>query len=102
MKRFKLILLMILTSILFIAGCGQGDSTLKGEITEIYEQSARVSVIENNDDFSVGTIVSVDLSVNTDTLFGIGDKVIVGYEGTIRESSPPSISTKSVKLIETE
>ncbi|MFS0752149.1 DUF3221 domain-containing protein [Oceanobacillus sp. 1P07AA] len=44
--------------------------------------------------------VFVDLSVNNDATFQIGDKINVEYDGTILESNPAQINTLSVELIE--
>jgi len=44
--------------------------------------------------------VVVDISVKNDEAFQVGDKVKVGYDGAIRESSPAQINTLSVDLIE--
>lgn len=44
--------------------------------------------------------VFVDLSVNKDETFQVGDKIKVEYDGTILESSPAKINTLSVELVE--
>lgn len=42
----------------------------------------------------------VNLSVNSDETFQIGDRIKVGYDGTIMESNPAQINTLSVELID--
>ncbi|GAA0603335.1 hypothetical protein GCM10009001_20370 [Virgibacillus siamensis] len=42
----------------------------------------------------------VDLSVNNDKTFQVGDKIKVGFDGKILESNPAQINTLSVELIE--
>lgn len=44
--------------------------------------------------------VFVNLSVNSDETFQVGDEVKVGYDGTIMESNPAQIHTLSVELID--
>lgn len=44
--------------------------------------------------------VFVNLSVNSDETFQVGDEVKVGYDGTIRESNPAQIHTLSVELVD--
>jgi len=44
--------------------------------------------------------VVVNLSVNNDETFQVNDKVKVGYDGVVMESSPAQINTISVELIE--
>ncbi len=43
--------------------------------------------------------VFVDLSVNSDETFEVGDEVKVGFDGIIMESNPAQIHTLSVELI---
>ncbi len=63
-----------------------------GTIKDIYGDTALV-------DGTRGKIL-VSLSVNNDEIFHIGDKVKVGYNGTIMESSPAQIKTLSVELVD--
>lgn len=44
--------------------------------------------------------ILVNLSVNKNETFQVGDKVKVGYDGVILESSPAQINTLSVERIE--
>ncbi|WP_432357008.1 DUF3221 domain-containing protein [Sporosarcina sp. UB5] len=44
--------------------------------------------------------VFVDLSVNSDQTFSVGDEIKVGYDGTIMESNPAQINTLSVELVD--
>jgi len=45
-------------------------------------------------------LVFVDLSVNSDETFQVGDKVKVKYDGIILESHPAQINTLSVELVD--
>lgn len=65
---------------------------LIGTIKEIYDNMALV-------DGTRGKIL-VTLSVNNDETFRVGDKVRVGYNGTIMESNPAQIKTLSIELID--
>ncbi|MEH7115599.1 DUF3221 domain-containing protein [Neobacillus niacini] len=42
----------------------------------------------------------VDLSVNNDETFQVGDKIKVGFDGIIKESNPAQINTLSVELVD--
>lgn len=47
----------------------------------------------------LGTI-NIDLAVNPNEAFQIGDKVRVGYDGMIRETAPLGVTTLTVKKVE--
>jgi hypothetical protein len=74
------------------------SSSFIGTIKEINGNTALVSaiVLEGNPEGDV----FVDLSVNSDEKFQIGDKVKVGFDGTIKESNPAQINTLSVELVD--
>lgn len=63
-----------------------------GTIKEIYGDTALVDSTEGK--------VLVTLSVNHNEKFHVGDKIRVGYTGTIMESNPAQIKTLSVKLVD--
>ena len=46
-----------------------------------------------------GGLIKVYLSVNRFVTFQVGDKVLVGYNGVMQESSPAQIRTLSVDLV---
>lgn len=74
------------------------NATFIGIIEEINDYNALVKVEEGA--ISVGSNVFVNLSVNNTGTFQIGDKINVGFDGTIRESEPLQINTIFVKLVE--
>ncbi|HZH58409.1 MAG TPA: DUF3221 domain-containing protein [Metabacillus sp.] len=109
MKRiFKALAIIVL---LTIVGCSNStdrseekneikteSSSFIGPIKEINGNSALVSakVFEGNPEGDL----FVDLSVNNDETFQVGDKVKVGFDGTIKESNPAQINTLSVELVD--
>lgn len=44
--------------------------------------------------------VIVNLTVNSDEIFQVGDTIKVGYDGTILESNPAEINTLSVEVVD--
>jgi len=110
MKRIILVSALILLT--FMAACNDsanenGDMnnsstmenpTFTGTIQEINDQTALVSavLVEGNPEGDV----FVDLSVNPDETFRVGDQVKVEFDGTIRESNPAQINTIFVERIE--
>lgn len=67
-----------------------------GTINEINENQALVHAKLGGGEGDV----FVNLSVNSDEKFQVGDEIKVGYDGTIKESNPAQINTLSVELIE--
>lgn len=106
-KIFKPLAIIV---ILMIAGCSnsvnQNDeepseietlsSYFNGTIKEISDNTALVYTELGG---SKGDVF-VNLSVNSDETFQIGDEIRVGYDGTIMESNPAQINTLSVELVD--
>ena len=65
---------------------------------EITGDSAIVNAVEE-DGKVLGTI-RINLAVNPNETFQIGDKVRVGYNGIIMESAPAQVRTLTVKKVE--
>lgn len=70
-------------------------SSFTGTIKEIKSNTAIVNAKLGGGESNV----FVSLSVNSDEVFKVGDKVKVIYDGTIMESDPAQINTISVELI---
>ena len=103
--RKKHNLLFILFTACLLVACNtedvkyEDDSELPlayftGTIEEINSPSRAVV---NSDEYGR---IFVNLSVNKDATFQVGDRVKVGFDGEIKESYPAQIKTKSVELIE--
>ncbi|QDP99405.1 hypothetical protein FOH38_01910 [Lysinibacillus fusiformis] len=45
-------------------------------------------------------IIHVNLAKNPDETFQVGDKVKVGYNGTVQDTAPLAITTLTVELVE--
>lgn len=69
-----------------------------GIIEEIFEDQAIVLTSFGGND-SVGRVV-VDLSVNPDDLFIVGEKIKVEFDGIVKESNPGQIHTIAVEHVE--
>ncbi|HLQ98400.1 MAG TPA: DUF3221 domain-containing protein [Candidatus Dormibacteraeota bacterium] len=74
------------------------NSSFTGTIKDISGNRALVSakIVEGNPEGDV----FVDLSVNEAETFRVGDKIKVGFDGTIKESNPAQINTLSVELVD--
>ncbi|MBK3493751.1 hypothetical protein JFL43_02525 [Viridibacillus sp. YIM B01967] len=99
-KKFILIFTFLLCGgLLFILSESEVKATFTGVIEEINEQGAVVYVTEDEDN-AVSGIIAVYLAKNPDETFQVGDKVKVGYDGTIRDTAPIGITTLTVELVE--
>lgn len=71
------------------------NSSFTGTIIEITDNTAIVHATLGGGEGKV----FVNLSVNSDETFQVGDEVKVGFDGVIMESNPAQINTLSVELI---
>jgi len=95
MKKRFIFLLLCFT---LVACSNKEEDYFTGTIEDINGDSATVK-IEEGEILKSGSVGFVNLSVNEDTTFQIGDKVKVKY-GSVGESLPLSIDTKSVEIID--
>ncbi|ADC51458.1 hypothetical protein BpOF4_17075 [Alkalihalophilus pseudofirmus OF4] len=101
-KRF--ILLSFILTVVIITACNSGEHELTGEasftgtIESIHNDSAIIA-IEEGEILSSGDKVSVNLSLNEEDTFAVGDRVVVEYDGAVMESYPLQVHTISIKLI---
>lgn len=99
--KSKVVIIIILSSLL--VACNNGNeyqikASFIGQIETITNNSATVFVSEY-EGTKIGGLVVIDLSQNPDEIFQVGDKVKVGYDGTIMETAPLSIQTLKVEKI---
>ena len=103
--RKKCNLLFVLFIVCLLAACNTGDvkkaddgdlplAYFTGTIDKINSPSKAIVISDDGGRFFV------NLSVNEDVTFQVGDRVKVGFDGDIKESYPAQINTKSVELIE--
>ncbi|MFE6169399.1 hypothetical protein ABE042_04380 [Viridibacillus arvi] len=99
-KKFILIFTFLLFGgLLFVWSESEVKATFTGVIEEINEQGAVVYVTDDEDN-AVSGIIAVNLAKNPDQTFQVGDKVKVGYDGTMRDTAPIGITTLTVELVE--
>ena len=102
--RNKIILFCftVVASLLFACGSENLEidvkATFVGTIQEITGDSAIIDAA-HEDGKTIGQI-SIDLAVNPNETFQIGDKVRIGYDGTIMESAPLQVITLTVEKVE--
>jgi len=90
---------IVIASLLFACGTENLEkATFVGTIQEITGDRAIIDAAEE-DGKTLGQI-RINLAVNPNETFQIGDRVRVGYDGMIMESAPAEIKTLSVKKIE--
>src|SRR5699024_2555831 len=76
----------------------EDQATFTGTIEEINGNMALLS-IDKGEILKSGSIVDVNLSVESVTTFQIVDRVIVGHDRDIRETFPLGINTTFVELV---
>lgn len=77
----------------------EDNPTFVGTIAEINGDMALVN-IEEGDILSSGNQVNIPLSMENVDDFKVGDKVRIGYDGTVMESHPLQINLTSIEKIE--
>lgn len=104
----KLSLLITILLSCLLAACNsagiQNEKTLVkasfiGQIENINNQNATVVVTEDESTNKITGPIIINLSVNPDETFKVGDKVKVGYDGTTMETAPVRIKTLTVEKI---
>lgn len=105
-KRLKMLIIIIM---LVLFGCSNPiDSSEPNTIdsdTPYYHFTGTIKEITGNTAIVYGKLggskgnVFVDLSVNRNEIFRVGDEVKVGYDGIILESNPAQINTLSVEIM---
>ncbi|WP_153732798.1 hypothetical protein [Sporosarcina obsidiansis] len=106
-RKVVLLFLIVANGLLFACNSEKAENptnevkaTFVGTIEEIYSSgTATVSEIKANDNKLLGTVV-IDLPANAEETFQVGDKVIVGYDGTTMEIAPLRISTITIEKVE--
>lgn len=71
-------------------------SYFTGTIKEIHGDRALVHAKSGDGEGDI----FVDLSVNSDQTFQVGDEIKVGFDGTVKESNPAQINTRTVDLVD--
>lgn len=95
--------LTVVAGLLFACGSENLEKDVKatfiGTIEEIHSSgTAYVSEIEANDNKLLGPVV-IGLPENKEETFQVGDKVIVGYDGTAMEVAPVRIYTITIEKV---
>ena len=104
-KFFFLVMIMFICSIL--VACNDKPTvkaTFIGTIEELYEYEDNMSVLvyvdtTTGEGSGLGA-VSFGVPDGIDETFRVGDKVKVGYDGTVMEIAPPQINAITLEKIE--
>lgn len=99
-KIRKMVIGLLMLGLLTACGKKEPTFTFTGTLLNIHGKSATVLADEDEAIRSSGSKVSVDLSVNEEATFEIGDRVKVTYNGEVGESSPLDIRTLAVEKLE--
>ena len=75
-------------------------ATFVGVIEEMVNDRKALVYVTESENNAVRGIVYVNLAKNPDETFKVGDKVKVGYNGTVQDTAPMAITTLTVELVE--
>ena len=75
-------------------------ATFIGVIEEIVNDRKAVVYVTESENDAVRGIIYVNLAKNPDIQFKVGDKVKVGYDGTVQDTAPMWVTTLTVELVE--
>ena len=92
MKKWLVVVLVIAIVAAYMSATKEEQFFFDGTIVSITGEQAIVDAVIGGGNMDV-----VDLSVNEDETFSVGDVVTVQYDGTIMESHPAQIKTIDVK-----
>jgi len=100
MKFGLIVILLLFCGLIFIYNSNSKiKATFIGVIEEINGRRA-VVYVNKTENSPISGIIYVNLAKNPDETFRVGDKIKVGYDGTIRDSAPIEVATITVKLVE--
>lgn len=101
-KKISLIIIFLICCGLLITYTSNRKvkATFIGEIEEMINNREAFVYVTKTEGNPVYGIIYVNLAKNPDETFQVGDKVKVGYNGTVQDTAPLAITTLSVELIE--
>ncbi|MGE7689552.1 hypothetical protein ACQKMI_10090 [Lysinibacillus sp. NPDC097214] len=91
--------LIIFCSILFMCK-SEVKATFIGVIEEMINDRRAVVYVTESENNAVRGIVYVNLAKNPNETFKVGDKVKVGYDGTVPPTAPMAVTTLTVEKVE--
>lgn len=99
-RAFSLLFTVLICCILLFMCKSEVKATFVGVIEEVInDRGAFVYVTEAENDAVYG-IIYVNLAKNPAETFKVGDKVKIGYDGTVEYTAPLVITTLTVELVE--
>jgi len=101
-KKISLIIIFLICCGLLITYTSNRKvkATFIGEIEEMINNREAFVYVTKTEGNPVYGIIYVNLAKNPDETFQVGDKVKVGYNGTVQDTAPLAITTLSVELVE--
>ncbi|MGA3676125.1 hypothetical protein [Lysinibacillus agricola] len=101
-KKISLIITFLLCCGLLIT-CNSNrkvEATFIGVIEEMINDREAFVYVTKTEGSPVYGIIHINLAKNPDETFQVGDKVKVGYDGTVQDTAPLTITTLTVELVE--
>ncbi|MFE3574362.1 hypothetical protein [Lysinibacillus sp. NPDC059133] len=99
-KTISLFIALLIFYSLFFWGKSEVKATFVGVIEEMINDRKAVVYVTESENNAVYGIIYVNLAKNPDETFKVGDKVKVGYDGTVQGTAPMAVTTLTVELVE--
>ena len=104
MLKRKYSVLIISVLVIILSSCSSSNDKNKAEAVFIgsivnIEDDMAIVAVEEGELLKSGGEVAVDLSVAEDLTLNVLDRIEVGYDGEVRESSPLGINTTYIELL---
>ncbi|WP_223557088.1 hypothetical protein [Lysinibacillus sphaericus] len=101
-KKISLIITFLLCCGLLITcnSTRKVEATFIGVIEEMINDREAFVYVTKTEGSPVYGIININLAKNPDETFQVGDKVKVGYNGTVQDTAPLTITTLTVELVE--
>ncbi|MFJ6210228.1 hypothetical protein [Lysinibacillus sp. NPDC092081] len=99
-KAFSLLFIVLICCCLLFMCKSEVKATFVGVIEEVINDRAAFVYVTKAENDAVYGIIYVNLAKNPDETFKVGDKVKVGYDGTVQYTAPMVITTLTVELVE--
>ncbi|MGE7693994.1 hypothetical protein ACQKNC_07715 [Lysinibacillus sp. NPDC094177] len=99
-KVFSLLFIVLICFCLLHTCKSEVKATFVGVIEEMINDRAAYVYVTKAENDAVYGIIYVNLAKNPNEKFKVGDKVKVGYDGTVEPTAPLWVTTLTVELVE--
>ncbi|MCL1694832.1 MULTISPECIES: DUF4131 domain-containing protein [unclassified Lysinibacillus] len=99
-KAFILLFIVLICCSLLYMCKSEVKATFVGVIEEVIDDRGAFVYVTEAENDAISGIVYVNIAKNPEETFKVGDKVKVGYDGTVQPTAPMTVTTLTVELVE--